>query len=104
MQESTLVREAWKSKIPAVCHSDGSARLQTVTRHQNKFLYDVIGAFAKETGIGVLLNTSFNARDEPIVESIDDAIDTFARLPIHWLVIPPFIAGSSERAPNPLRT
>ncbi len=54
--------------IPEVTHVDGSARLQTVQDEDNNFLYNLLNAFHKETGVPVLINTSFNRAGEPIVE------------------------------------
>lgn len=65
------------SKIPAVCHIDGTARVQTVSYNENPFLYCLLKEFGILTGIDVLLNTSFNNNNEPIVESPIDAIKSF---------------------------
>jgi len=66
-----------RSKIPAVCHVDGTARLQTVKEEDNPWYYRLIQAFFKITGVPMVLNTSLNIRGEPIVESPSDAIRTF---------------------------
>jgi carbamoyltransferase len=73
--------------IPAVVHVDGSARPQTVTRHQNPALYDLISAFSKFTGVPVLLNTSFNRAGEPIVCTPEDAINVFLTTELDVLVL-----------------
>jgi carbamoyltransferase len=67
------VREEWKDKLSSITHIDGTARVQTVTREQNEWLYNLITEFEKETGIGVLLNTSFNVDGKPILSTIKDA-------------------------------
>jgi carbamoyltransferase len=67
------VKEEWKDKLSSITHVDGTARVQTVTREQNEWLYDLITEFEKETGIGVLLNTSFNVDGKPILSTIKDA-------------------------------
>ena len=77
--------------IPAVTHVDGSARAQTVTRSQNSRLYDLISAFSHHTGIPVLLNTSFNTADEPIVCTPVDAIKTFLMTDLDVLVLGDYI-------------
>ncbi len=63
------VRPAWRARIPAVVHVDGSARPQTIRRETNPLYYDVIAAFERETGLPVLVNTSFNVHEEPIVNT-----------------------------------
>ncbi|MBE5967428.1 MAG: hypothetical protein E7255_10800 [Lachnospiraceae bacterium] len=65
--------------IPAVIHVDNTARVQTINRDQNKVYYDLINEFYKLTGIPLILNTSFNLNNEPIVETPEDAVDTFIR-------------------------
>ncbi|MGE0172619.1 MAG: carbamoyltransferase [Oligoflexales bacterium] len=74
-------------RIPAVRHTDGTARIQTVNRQQNALYYDVIKAFEKKTGVPVLVNTSFNSRGEPIVCSTKDAVECFYSTPLDALVI-----------------
>jgi Predicted carbamoyl transferase, NodU family len=64
--------------VPAVCHVDKTARPQTVTRDQNRNWYDLIKAFKDETGEGIIMNTSFNLAGEPLVETPQDAIKSFA--------------------------
>lgn len=71
------VREQYKSKLPAVTHVDGTARVQTITREQNPFIYDLITQFKEKTGIGVLVNTSFNVDGKPILSSYKDAFKVF---------------------------
>jgi carbamoyltransferase len=63
------VRPAWRERVAAVVHVDGSARPQTIARDANPLYYDVISAFGRETGIPVLVNTSFNVHEEPIVNT-----------------------------------
>lgn len=67
------VREEWKEKLGAITHVDGTARVQTVTKEQNEFLYDLLTEFEKQTGVGVLLNTSFNVDGKPILSTAKDA-------------------------------
>jgi carbamoyltransferase len=64
--------------VPAVCHVDQTARPQTVTRDQNRTWYELIKAFKDETGEGIIMNTSFNLAGEPLVETPQDAIKSFA--------------------------
>lgn len=80
-----------KSKrIPGVTHIDNTARIQTVNREQNEKFYDLINEFYKITGIPMLLNTSFNCQ-EPIVETPEEAIDTFNRTEMDLLIINDYI-------------
>ncbi len=76
-----------KSLIPAVTHVDYSARVQTVDKHTNKFYYDLILKFKEKTGCPVLVNTSFNVRGEPIVNSPTDAFNCFMGTELDYLVI-----------------
>lgn len=78
-------------KIPAVRHTDGTARIQTINRQQNPLYYDVIKAFQERTGVPILVNTSFNTRGEPIVCSPRDAIECFWTSPLDALVIGSFL-------------
>jgi carbamoyltransferase len=81
------VREGMARLIPAVTHSDGSARMQTVSRSTNPRFWELIGAFGDITGVPVLLNTSFNLRDEPMVCGPEDAILDFQRSRMDCLVL-----------------
>ncbi len=76
-----------RSLIPAVTHVDGSARIQTVRREDNPRFYALIERFYQKTGCPVLVNTSFNVRGEPIVESPVDAYRCFMRTEIDVLVV-----------------
>ncbi len=67
------------AQIPAVVHVDGTCRAQTVTHAQNPKWYELILAFFGQTGVPLLLNTSFNLAGEPLVHSRRDALDTFQR-------------------------
>jgi carbamoyltransferase len=71
------VRPEYINKIPAVVHVDGTARVQTVTKEQNSFIYDLLTCFKEKTGIGVLVNTSFNVDGKPILSTYKDAFKVF---------------------------
>jgi carbamoyltransferase len=73
------VKDEWRDKIPGIVHKDGSARIQTVDKETNFKYYTLINKFKKITGISLLLNTSFNDRGLPIVETIGDAVSLFLR-------------------------
>jgi carbamoyltransferase len=79
------------TRIPAVRHVDGTARIQTIRRAQNPLYYDLIRAFGQRTGVPVLVNTSFNTRSEPIVCTPRDAVECFWTSPIDVLAIGPFV-------------
>jgi carbamoyltransferase len=81
------VRPDWRDKIPAVTHVDGTARVQTIRADQNERLYRLLQEFDKLTGVPVLLNTSFNVKGEPIVETPEDAINCFLATGIDYLVL-----------------
>jgi carbamoyltransferase len=72
--------------IPGVTHVDGTARIQTVNRKQNEKFHEVIQGFYQATGVPMVLNTSFNCK-EPIVETPEDAINTFNKTQLDMLVI-----------------
>jgi carbamoyltransferase len=81
------VREEWKEKLGAITHVDGTARVQTVTREQNQWLYDLLTKFNDKTGVGVLLNTSFNVDGKPILSTIKDAFTILEKTQMDCLVI-----------------
>ena len=76
-----------RSKIPAVTHVDYSARVQTVNKDTNKYYYDLIQKFKEKTGCPVIVNTSFNVRGEPIVNTPTDAFNCFMGTELDFLVI-----------------
>jgi carbamoyltransferase len=84
------VRPKKRSVIPAPTHVDGTARLQTVSRSTNPFYWKLLRAFGDQTGVPVLLNTSFND-NEPIVCRPEEALDCFRRTQMDVLVIGNFI-------------
>jgi carbamoyltransferase len=85
------VREEMKARIPAVTHIDGTARVQTVNRAQHPLYYDLLAAFKQRTGVPVLVNTSFNTRGEPMVNTPRDALESFWTSPLDALVIGSFL-------------
>jgi carbamoyltransferase len=87
-----------RSDIPAVTHIDYSARVQTVSRDVNADYYDLISAFEERTGCGVIVNTSFNVRGEPIVCTPADAYVCFRRTHIDYLVLGSFLLDKSEQS------
>ena len=86
-----------KSDIPAVTHVDYSARVQTVSRDTNPDYYDLIREFERQTGCGVVVNTSFNVRGEPIVCTPADAYRCFMRTHIDALVLGNYLVQKVEQ-------
>ena len=80
-----------RSDMPAVTHVDYSARVQTVRRDENQPYYDVIQAFYSLTGYPVVVNTSFNVRGEPIVNTPEEAYRCFMRTEMDYLVLGNFL-------------
>ena len=81
------VRPEWRDKIPSIVHVDGTARVQTVRRETNETLYGLLKEFDAITGVPVLINTSFNVKGEPIVETPDDAMRCFLTTGMDYLVL-----------------
>ena len=81
------VRPEWRDKIPAVTHVDGTARVQTIRLDQNERLYRLLQAFDKLTGVPVLMNTSFNVKGDPIVETPEDAVKCFLSTGVDYLAL-----------------
>ncbi|MGH9809554.1 MAG: carbamoyltransferase family protein, partial [Terriglobia bacterium] len=81
------VNPKWADKIPAIVHVDGTARVETVRREHNERLYLLLKEFERLTGVPVLLNTSFNIKGEPIVETPADAMKCFLSTGIDYLAM-----------------
>jgi carbamoyltransferase len=92
------VRPEQAARIPAACHSDGSARVQTVSRSDNPLFHRLLTRFAELSGVPVLINTSFNVRGEPVVCTPKDAIDAFYSTPLDALVIGSFVLTKKPQA------
>ena len=90
-----------RSTLPAITHVDCSARIQTVEREGNPLLYDLLLRFEQATGCGVLVNTSFNVRGEPVVCTPDDAYRCFMNTEMDYLVIGHFLLDRSEQPARP---
>ncbi len=89
------VRPDQAQRIPAVCHIDRTARVQTVDPAVNPDYHRLIKAFGQRTGVPMLVNTSFNVRSEPVVCTPRDAISAFASTPLDALVIGSFVLEKS---------
>lgn len=97
---TTKVKPEWRDKIPAVTHIDFTSRYQSVTRDMNPKYHDLISAFYEKTGIPLVLNTSFNGKGEPMVESPADAISSFYNNGIHMLVMNNIIVTKPHHVSN----
>ena len=94
MEKVYKIKEEKRSAIPAVCHSDGTGRLQTVKERINPRYYSLIKEFAVLTGVPIILNTSFN-ENEPIVNTPLEAIQCFLKTGVDLLVIGNYIVNQS---------
>ena len=96
------VRPAWRERIPAVVHVDGSARIQTVDREREPLLARMLDAFEQRTGVPVVVNTSLNTAGRPMVDSARDALECFGSAPVDVLALGPYVvrrAGLAAAAP-----
>lgn len=94
---ATEVLDEYRNKIPSVTHVDGTARVQSVQKEKEPFIYAILKEFEQIKGIPVILNTSFNVAGEPIVETPDDTIQTFLSAEIDTLIIGNYIIYKSEQ-------
>jgi carbamoyltransferase len=85
------VREEKRETLPAITHVDGTGRLQTVRKESNSRYYELIEKFGQATGVPVILNTSFNLKGEPIVNTPREAYSTFSRSGMDTLVLGNYI-------------
>ncbi len=97
MTFSVNVRERYRSLLGAVTHFDGSARIQTVSRESNELYWELISAFARRTGVPMLLNTSFNNDAEPIVDTAMDAIVCYLTTNLDVLAIGNFLIRKKRK-------
>lgn len=86
-----------RSKFPAITHVDFSARIQSVSSEDNKIYHDMIVAFEELTGCGLVINTSFNVRGEPIVCTPEDAYRCFMRTQMDYLIMGPFLLDKKRQ-------
>lgn len=81
------VHKQKRALVPSIVHIDGTCRMQSLTKDANNVYYDLVSEFKELTGVPLIINTSFNLGGEPIVETPHDAIDTFLRTDMDYLVI-----------------
>jgi len=99
MMYAVNCKEGVEDKVPSVIHVDNTCRIQTVTQQQNKNFYNLIETFYKQTGVPMLFNTSFNRGGDPLVETLEDAINTLKRSDIEYLYMPEY--GKLIKIANP---
>jgi carbamoyltransferase len=92
------VREAGQKNLPAITHVDKTGRLQTVFRHESPLYYSLIERFGEATGVPVLLNTSFNLKGEPVVNTPANAFNTFFKSEMDSLVLGEFLVDKEALA------
>jgi carbamoyltransferase len=95
MQFVVPVRDAWRGRLEAV-HHHGRTRVQTVSRDSDPFIYELLEAFERRTGVPALLNTSFNDADEPIVCTARDALRAFLSTKLDALILGNFLVEHSQ--------
>jgi carbamoyltransferase len=74
MTVTCRVKPAWRARVPAAVHVDGTARPQVIARAPNPLYFDILAGYKKATGVPVLINTSFNVHEEPIVNAPEEAL------------------------------
>ncbi|GGV26797.1 carbamoyltransferase [Streptomyces filipinensis] len=84
------VADEWRARIPAVVHVDGTARIQTVDRHDEPLVARMIDGFERLTGLPVVVNTSLNTAGRPMVDDPRDALECFGSAPVDLLALGPF--------------
>jgi carbamoyltransferase len=103
MLRAYRTREDKRKVVPAITHVDGTARVHTVTRTANPLYYRLIEAFDRRTGVPCLLNTSFNVRGEPIVNTVADALKCFYTTDMDALFLGSFALARSPEIADRLR-
>ena len=95
-KDKLLSLDSVRSSLPAITHVDYSARVQVVDEKNQNYITDLLKCFKEKTGIGCLINTSFNVRGEPIVCTIEDALNCFTKTDIDYLVLNDILVGKSN--------
>ena len=102
---ATTVKEQYRARLPAVTHVDGTARVQTVDREHHFKFWSLLDALEQVCGLPIVLNTSFNVQGQPMVRSVEEALDTFISAGLDALVIDNFVVDSAmladRRSPAP---
>ncbi len=90
------VAAAWRDRIPAVVHVDGTARVQTIDRDTEPLLARLLDRFAERTGLPTVVNTSLNTAGRPMVDDPRDALECFGSAPVDLLALGPFLLRRAE--------
>ncbi|UNS97067.1 carbamoyltransferase [Streptomyces tubbatahanensis] len=90
------VRTAWLDRIPAVVHTDGTARIQTVSSEREPLVARMLTAFERLTGLPVVVNTSLNTAGRPMVDDPRDALECFGSSPVDLLAIGPYVVRRAD--------
>jgi carbamoyltransferase len=90
------VRPAWRDRIPAVVHVDGTARIQTIDAAEQPLMHRVLSAFEERTGVPVVVNTSLNTAGRPMVDDPRDALECFGSAPIDALAIGSYLVRRAD--------
>jgi carbamoyltransferase len=94
MTTTCAVHHEWRDRVPAIVHVDGTARPQIIHRRQNPLYYDVLQRYEELTGEAALINTSFNAHEEPIINTpqecaralVDNRVDAVLTSKALWFL------------------
>jgi carbamoyltransferase len=89
------VRDAWKDRIPAVVHVDGTARVQTIDPSTEPLVAEMLTEFERRTGLPVVVNTSLNTAGRPMVDTPREAMELFGSAPVDMLAIGPYAVHRS---------
>jgi carbamoyltransferase len=100
MSKVFVIREEKRDAVPAVTHVDGTGRLQTVDRDDNELYFDLIDEFRRQTGVPMILNTSFN-ENEPVVCRPEEALDCFLRTDMDVLVLNSYVVERDRTSVHP---
>jgi carbamoyltransferase len=92
------VRDAWRERLAAITHVDGTARVQTVDARQEPLVAAMLRAFERRTGLPVVVNTSLNTAGRPMVDEPRDALECFGSTPVDALAIGPFLLSRKMHA------
>ena len=87
MNQIIKVKQEHQEKLPAITHTDGSARVQTLLESTNPRVHRLLMEYKKLTGYSMLLNTSFNLKDQTMVRNSEEAIDTFMKCDMDYLIL-----------------
>ena len=91
MSFAPQVRKDWALKVPSVTHEDGTSRVQTVSREQNSYIYDILDELEKLYKIPMILNTSFNILGKPILTTVKESIEILETTEIDFIIIEDYL-------------